>query len=366
MSDHDLTLNIEAYQIMAEILVTVRRIVHRGLEKAAGKTWYLDGCPTGVYERLVARKENEVAIDRFDREYQELISFATLDDLAEIVEFNEDLAHLLEGIAPEDATMAARFRQIETLRLKLDATVPFDEEDLETLVAYHQDFRRSLSKPKEAAKATETAEAAVGAAPAPEIAETAPPEPAEGFGTKAAEVDELGAEDVVTDEVPDELTVDELVEQAVFGTAPHAATADGGAADFGTAVVDSGVIAGPEAAGVEDEATLEAERAIASDNDVDVLRVLHREIMSVAEHVLKCDVDQEFPVWQTLGRSGWFESKRESLGLAPVERFYSIAEETRKRRRGGDAKDDLKAFVTQSQMSTLLLSLGEMFKRHKL
>ena len=70
MSDHDIQFNIEAYQIMAEILVTVRRIVHRGLEKAAGKTWYLDGCPTGVYERLVARKENEVAIDRFDREYQ--------------------------------------------------------------------------------------------------------------------------------------------------------------------------------------------------------------------------------------------------------------------------------------------------------
>ena len=87
--------NIEAYEIMAEILVTVRKIVHRGLEKAAGKTWYLDGCPPGVYERLVARKENEVAIDRFDREYQELISFASLDDLAEIIEQLSEYERLL-------------------------------------------------------------------------------------------------------------------------------------------------------------------------------------------------------------------------------------------------------------------------------
>jgi len=148
MSDHVEDSNVEAYEIMAEILVGVRKIVHRGLERAAGKTWYLDGCPPGVYERLVARKENEVAIDRFDREYQELISFASLDDLAEIIEYNEELAHLLERIAPEGATIVERFRQIETLRLKLDAAVPLSEEDLDDLLLYHQDFRQSLAKPR--------------------------------------------------------------------------------------------------------------------------------------------------------------------------------------------------------------------------
>jgi hypothetical protein len=340
MSDHVGSSNIEAYGIMAEILVTVRRIVHRGLEKAAGKTWYIDGCPKTVYERLVARKEREVAIDRFDREYQELISFASLDDLAEIVEFNDDLAHLLEGIAPEGATIVERFRQLETLRLKLDAGVPFDDEDMETLVSYHADFRKSLSKPKK--KAAEEPESATEPAEAQDTEPASPEEaaPSEDFGTQVTGVDELGASDVVADEPSDA---------------------------FGTAVVDSGVIeAAPEGAEGQDDAALEVERAMASDDDGEVLRVLHGEIMAVAEHVLTGDVDQEFPVWQSLKASGWYDLKSGSLALAPVELFYTIAEQVRDKKRAGESKKDIKAFVGESEVSKLLLSLGEMFKRHEL
>ena len=319
---------------MAEMLVTVRRIVHRGLEKAAGKTWYLDGCPPGVYERLVARKENEVAIDRFDREYQELISFASLDDLAEIVEYNNDLAHLLEGIAPDDATMAERFRQIETLRLKLDAAVPFGDEDLEALIAFHADFRQSLAKPKKKPEAEDEAE------PPPEpVDDVEEPEAVEDFGTQVAEVDELGAEDMITEEA---------------------------SGDFGTAVVDSGVIEAPETPATEDESALDAERAMASDDDSGVLRVLHREIMTVAEHVLKGDVDQEFPVWQTVKASGWYDIKISTLGLSSIDSFYSVAEEVRTKHRAGDSKKEIKAFIKDSEVSKLLLSLGETFKRHNL
>ena len=342
MANHVGDANIEAYQIMAEMLVTVRRIVHRGLEKAAGKTWYLDGCPPGVYERLVARKENEVAIDRFDREYQELISFASLDDLAEIVEYNEELAHLLEGIAPDEATMAERFRQIETLRLKLDAAVPFEDEDLEALIGYHADFRQSLAKPKKKPKA----EAEPEPPPEPEIeAEELVEEPdeltdtVEEFGTQVTEVEELGSEDVVPEEK---------------------------SGDFGTAVVDSGVIEVPDVSVEPDESALDAERAMASDDDSGVLRALHREIMAVAEHVLKGDVDQEFPVWQTVKASGWFDIKISTLGLSSIESFYSVAEEIRTKHRAGEPKKKIKAFIKESEVSKLLLSLGETFKRHKL
>lgn len=340
MADPHDDFNIEAYGIMAEILVTVRRIVHRGLEKAAGKTWYLDGCPPGVYERLVARKENEVAIDRFDRDYQELISFASLDDLAEIVEYNDELAHLLEGIAPEDETMAERFRQLETLRLKLDATVPFAEEDLEKLTGFHQDFKQSLAKPKknaekETAEAEPTAEPIEEAIPAAAGASRATPD----FGTEVSDVDELGAEDVVTDEPSDA---------------------------FETAVVDSGVIEAPEAGGAQDGSVLEVERAMASEDDGEVLRVLHREIMSVAEHVLKGDVDQEFPVWQTLRTGGWYDRKLDALALAPVEFFYAVAEEARSKHRAGKSQHEVEEYIQDAKVSKLLLALGETFKRHNL
>jgi hypothetical protein len=342
MPNHLGESDVEAYQIMAEILVTVRRIVHRGLEKAAGKTWYVDGCPPGVYERLVARKENEVAIDRFDREYQELISFASLDDLAEIIEFNDELAHLLEGIAPDGATIAERFRQLETLRLKLDATVSLTEEDVDTLLEYHQEFRQSLAQPKKKK-------------PEPEEE----PEPPEDIGTQVAEPDELGAEDVVSEELDaEDLVSDELGAEDVVADEPSDA--------FGTAVVDSDVIESPPDSGVDDGSALEAERAMAGDDDDEVLRVLHREIMSVAAHVLKGDVDQEFPVWKTLKDSGWFDIKQTTLAISQVEHFYSIAEEVRTKKREGVAKDEIKAFIDGSEVGKLLLSLGEMFKRHEL
>ena len=361
MTNHVTETNIEAYQIMAEMLVTVRRIVHRGLEKAAGKTWYLDGCPPGIYERLVARKENEVAIDRFDREYQELISFASLDDLADIVEYNDDLAHLLEGIAPDNATMAERFRQIETLRLKLEATVPFDDDDLETLIGYQTEFRQSLAKPKKKAAPDEKIEEAPEPVEEPMAAEEVPTEmeenapssveavePSDDFGTKVTDVDELGADDVVSDDV---------------------------SGDFGTAVVDSGVIEAPAedeapeeltAPIGDDEAAVEAERAIAGDDDGEVLRVLHREIMAVAEHVLKGDVDQEFPAWHTIKSSGWYDLKITSLALASIELFYKVAEELRAKNRAGESKEEIKAYLKEAEVSKLLLSLSETFKRHNL
>ena len=190
----DQNSNAEAYQVMAEILVTVSRIIHRGLEKVAGKTWYLDGCPPGVFERLVDRKENEVAVDRFDREYQELISFATLDDLAEIVDHNEDLAKLLSAIEPEGTTMAQRLRDLEALRLKLAATLPLDQDDVDNLLDYHSDLKQALARGKK-----KNGEATPTPAPA-EPAETSeedepPPEPTDPdvpeFTTQAAKIDDI-------------------------------------------------------------------------------------------------------------------------------------------------------------------------------
>jgi len=342
MATHVDDSNLEAYQLMAEILITMRKVVHRGLEKAVGETWYIDGCPPHVFERMVARKESEISIDRFGREYQELISFASLDDLAEIVEFSEELAHLLEKIKPRSATLVERFRQLETLRLKLGATVPLSEEDLDNLLDYHQEFRESIAQPKKKPRAEDEPKPSSAAADEAEAVETLEEEESvdtEDAGSQVEEADELGAEDVVTDEASDE---------------------------FGTDVVDSDVFKPDSVSGDSDGTALEAERAITANDDEEVLRVLHREIMAVAEHVLKGDVDQEFPVWLILESSGWYETKCGPLALTPVEKLYSIAKKVRSKNRAGVAKDEIKAFVTESKVGNLLLSLSEMFNRQEL
>ena len=331
--------NAEAYEVMAEIQITVRRIVHRGLEKVAGKTWYLDGCPPGVFERLVERKENEIAIDRFDDEYQELISFASLDDLAEIIEYNEDLSKLLAAIAPKD-TIVDRLREIEALRLKLAATVPLDDTDIDNLLDHHQQFREALAR-----RLKNPGEETPLAAPAPAAGTAADPDaeknaaadesPADDFGTLVIDVAALRAENV--EPTPDHRTV----------VAETDLSASNGQMNSSEEVV-------------------EVERAMASGDHVEVLRVLHHEVISVAEAVYQRDVDRTYPVWETLRASGWYDRKKADMALAPLELFYAAAEEARDRQRSGADLDELKAYLVESEFSNLLLSLREMFMRHQL
>jgi hypothetical protein len=340
----DQNSNAEAYQVMAEILVTVRRIVHRGLEKVAGKTWYLDGCPPGVFERLVDRKENEVAVDRFDREYQELISFASLDDLAEIVDYNEELADLLSAIEPEGTKMADRLRELEALRLKLAATLPFDQDDVDNLLDYHGDLRKALARGKKKnGEATPT--------PAP-----------------AAPVEESQEEESHEEESSEEKTPTETVDPDAPEFTTQAAKIDDIPSDtFGTVVsdADSDPVQeeGPAKGG---DPAIDAEKAMASDDDGEVLSILRGEIMSVAEGVYQGAPIQSFPVWETLRASGWYDIKKADLALTPVELFYSIAGEASEKQRSGADAQDLKSFLEDWGFSKLLLSLREMFMRHNL
>jgi len=310
------------YQTLAEILVIARRIVLRGLVKVSGPTWYKVGCPPSLFDRLVARKENELSIDRFDREYQELIGYASLDDLAEIVDYNEDLAELLQTIAPPGSTMVERFREIEAFRLKLAAAVPFDDDDMERLFEYHRDLRDALER-----RMQKSGDMQVPAVPPPsEDLSAAPP----------VEVDERNGElDSVLAEI------DRLAEGG-----------EGTFEDYGTVVT------------VADTATFEVteiERAMADDDDVEVLRVLREEVMVVAEGVLQNDLRNEYFVWEAICAAGWFSKKQTALQLEPVERFYTVVEEIRIKHREGAGLEATKAHLQVVEFSKLLLELREMF-----
>ena len=100
-----------------------------------------------------------------------------------------------------------------------------------------------------------------------------------------------------------------------------------------------------------EEAAIEAEKAMAGDDDGEVLRVLRGE---------------SFPVWETLRASGWYDIKKADLALAPIELFYSIAGEAGEKQRSGADAQDLKSFLEDWGFSKLLLSLREMFMRHNL
>ena len=317
---------------MAEIQVNVRRIVHRGLEKVAGKTWYLDACPPGLFERLVERKENEAAINRFNDAHQELISFTSLDELAEIIEFNHDLTKLLTAIEPETTSIVDRLREIEGLRLKLAAAISFDDNDIDNLLEYHQEFRDALARGM-----NKSSEATPTPAPAPveEKAEATAVSPDRDFGTQVTEIDEPCVEDVAPE--PE--------------NGPEVAEVDTSASS-------------DQVSGAEE--VLAAERAIVSEDHVEVLRILHREVMSIAEAVYQRDLERTHPVWEMLTTDGWYDLKKADMALSPLELFFAIAEEARNRQRSGADLDELKAYLEEAEFTKLLLSLREMFMRNQL
>jgi hypothetical protein len=130
---------------MAEVLTSFRKIVLRGLIKQSGKNWHLDGCPSHVYERLKDRKEIELAIERLSTGEQELMSFATFGDLADILEANDELAQLLHNLAPSREILCARLTDLESLRAKLSMARQMNSDELSVLTNYSLNLRQVLA-----------------------------------------------------------------------------------------------------------------------------------------------------------------------------------------------------------------------------
>jgi hypothetical protein len=365
MSDRDPTT--EAYQILADLLVTIRRVIHRGLEKVSGKTWYLDGCPPGLFEQLVERKEQEKAIDRFSGEYQEIITFASLDELAAIIEYNGDLAKLLASLEPEGSPIIDRLREIEALRLKMAASVPFDEDDIEAITRYHREFRDSLTRRKRAPEeVTPPPEAS-------EVEEDVQEEPSRDDST-ADEFDEeddssreLATVGRASDFNTQVATFEELVEFA-GGMKPVPEPDEPPNDDEFLADIESSADLPALPPGDLDNADLviEVELAMAEDDDRRVLRVVHREVTGIAESAFRKILDLGHPVWDTVRSSGWYDMKKADLALAPLELFYTVVARAADVQRSGAGFEAVKASLDEAQFSKLLLSLREMFLRQSL
>ena len=369
--------NVEAYHIVADMLVNFRRIVERGLEKCAGKNFYRDGCPPEIVQRLVARQDLEGAIDRYGHDNDNLITFATFEDLADFLDANDDLAQLLAGLSPKDETMTARLRSLEVLRRKLAAAVPFNDDDIEILSVFHQEFRAALAR-RRVPTGAETLTSTVERLQEEQVEREQPTSSPRDAVAAAAE---KGAAEAETESPPAETPDDEPVpaEDVVSPSEMEASVAlppdEGESADWGEAPSDDyGTKAGKLAtAPIEVDSftssadgAAEADLAMADDDDAGVLRALHREVTSVAEGVFEMDADRSHAVWESLRASGWYDIKLGELALAPLELFYAVAEEARDKKNAGVGDDEIREFLADAHFTKLLFSLREMFLRQEL
>jgi hypothetical protein len=408
--------NVEAYHIVADMLVNLRRIMSRGLEKCAGENWHLDSCPPEIYEALVERKEHEAAVDRFTPDYEQLINFTTFGDLAELLVANDDLAKLLSNLEPGNTTLVERLREMEIVRLKLADARAFADDDIEILSGYHQEFRESLAgRRRQAGGETPVPARAEEAAP---VVEEPAPEPAGTDDVTEAQVEpdvDTPEEELQSDEEVFPIDIAEPPEESL---PPEGDDSEVAAADF----VDEETPHAPDAADFIDEETplvsttveetppppradpefdseevspplpmvdheigtpevtsviaegldtpasaaVEAELAMANDDDAGVMRALHREVMWVAEGVYQMDADRPHSVWNALRAGGWYDIKLGELALAPLELFYAVAEEARDRLAAGTEPEDVKEFLAEAHFSKLLLTLRDMFLKQSL
>jgi len=374
--------NVEAYHIVADMLVNFRRIVERGLEKCAGKNYYRDGCPPEVVQRLTERRELEDAVDRFGHDDEELITFATFEDLADLLDSNDDLALLLAGLSPKDETMTARLRSLEVLRRKLSAAVSFNDDDIEVLGVFHQEFRAALAR-RRAPTGADTLASTVEELEEQQEEHEQPTSSLRDAVAAAAEegAAEESAAEAETDSPPEEIPDDEPVpaEDVVTPSEMEASVApppdDGESADWGESPSDDdGTETGKLAtAPIEvssvtsiGDGAAEADLAMANDDDAGVLRALHREVTSVAEGVFDMDAGRPHAVWESLRASGWYDMKLSEFALAPLELFYAVAEEARDKKIAGAGDDEIREFLADAHFTKLLFSLREMFLRQEL
>jgi hypothetical protein len=375
----DLESNIQAYRTMAEVLVNLRKIIVRGLQRVAGETWYLDGCPPAVYERLVERKETELAIQRLSSEYEDLISFATFADLAEIVEFNEDLARLLRNLAPSTELLCARLIELEALRCKLSQGRDLSVEEITVITNYSTNLVATLAG---ARRRTAPAREAVAPSAGPPVSEEAEAPSAEEVQPDDESVEELRIRDESTVAVPivaeenareepapgvEEEPGPSLVAKAEEDRRDLAVEEEVSAAEAATQEQEPDEEPAPPimTAHAEFEAIADdIENALADGEARDVLRVLRREVIAVAEAVYRLDDEIVPPGWQRIRTNGWFNERSEEFGLEPLAEFHGLVEEYQVGRAEGLDQDQLRGMLSSRKFSRLLLTLREMFLRN--
>jgi hypothetical protein len=343
--------NIDAYRIIAEILNELREIFRERLEAMHGKTWYKTGLPEGLLDRLIASKEQEKAIDWYESEYQQIITYAVFPDLLEILEHNAEFFPQIKELAPTPALLHARFLELEVMRAKLGRARPISETELSFLGTFHLRYRKAVEELRAHEPAT------VAPAPRPTAVPASDAPPAAVNPTDAAEPEsEAPSPQPVppTEEAPpaatEEITEAPRREAQTAEPAPSATPPDGE----------------PETEEKHSTPAKEPgfEEAIEAGASQVILRELYREVTAIAEGIWTKEVLPQAKAWDKVCVSSWYENNFSELGLRPLSDFYEIISKVDGRMRSGISKEELQGFLKDANFAQVLLALRDMFQRN--
>ncbi len=382
--------NIDAYRIVSEILGQMRRAIREGLEAVYGDTWYRDGLPDEVFQRLVAAKERERSIDWYEGQYQQIMDYAVFGDLIEILEKNAEQFPNLMALAPSSALLQARFLELDVMRAKLARARPISETELSFLGTFHLRFRKAFADaPPPAANADSAPQDEVPQPdPPPPTSPKADPKPRPA-APRTSPVDPPAAR-AKTDS-PRGVKAPARKQEPAPSAPPKrpvqsAATpvGDAGMGDDEDTVAERRTIddrnrddepstespAAPEYAGDEETDSRVGPKRLAEALEADdhrtVLRELYREVTAIAEGVWTSDVTPAPLVWEQVTASDWYEHNFSRLGLHPLSVFYEVTANVEKMMRTGGTKKDLQELLKEMNFAKTLLALRDMFQANNL
>lgn len=334
----DIEQNLDAYRILAQILGDLRASLQAELEERYGEDWFRSGLPRNVLDRLVHRKETEQTIDWYESEYQQIIDFASFEDILEVLEGDEQLLPQLRLLAPSPPLLHARLMEMEVMRQKLALARGISENELVFLGTLHLRFQKILEQQKELAaarkaSAKKTAQPATTGdqdhQPAPASPAEAPPQPEERTAPGAVPTGQGKKKKKPVEAVKAPMPVSSADEQAAPGK--HA-----------------------------------VEEAMEEGDHRTVLRALYREVTAIAEGLWNSEVPTVPSVWEKVREHDWYEQNFSSLGLKPLSDFYDVIDEVHVKMHDGIAKDQLQDFLKEHNFAKVLLALRDMFQKNRI
>jgi hypothetical protein len=172
---------------------------------------------------------------------------------------------------------------------------------------------------------------------------------------EAVEEEELeaAAECTEHDDEDDELGWDvDAMDNGVEAYEPEPMTADADEVDT-------------EAEGCVDQALpLPLDEALEAGQDSGVLIALHREVSDIADRIFRGVNGRQPEVWAAVRQSDWYSRRRRSLGLEPLEEFYTLVDLAYEELHDGTSGTELRDTLADLEFSRLLLSLRDVFVKN--
>jgi hypothetical protein len=356
--------SIEAFRIVGEILTTLRVSLRAGLEAGFGPRWFETALSRELFERLVARKEREKAVNSFNESYFTLLEYADFLDLQEICMAHPETATFLTAFGGNPKIWQARFLELQSLRDKLaglrdvnDAEVGFLQHLVRRLAqAVPSDTGASPDRSVWGDRADATANGSTRAnTAAPSPGPTAPEpviQPATVPKVSPAQASPATAVPVAP---PPPASAAPSTDMSVPPPVIRPALVPDAARQSAT----------PVQHGEGDGGRVDLDQALADGDDKAVIAALYREVLKLSERIMDSRGPMASPVWDKVTDSAWYARRFATLGLRPVSDFYNLYQAVREQVREGATNQELQFFLQAHAFQQIVLAVGVFFHQNK-